>query len=66
MPIVTVTNMFPEVALKKLETRCDLRTNQTGIQPTAEDLEKYVLESTVLVTYLSDKIDRGIIDSAKN
>lgn len=66
MPIVTVTNMFPEVALKKLETRCDLRTNQTGIQPTAEDLEKYALESTVLVTYLSDKIDRGIIDSAKN
>ena len=64
MPIVTVTNMFPKVALKKLETHCDLRINQTETPSTTEDLKKYALDSTVMVTYLSDKIDRDIIDSA--
>ena len=66
MPIVTVTNMFPKVALKKLETHCDLRINQTETPSTTEDLKKYALDSTVMVTYLSDKIDRDIIDSANN
>ncbi len=64
MPIVTVTNMFPEAALEKLAPHCDLRTNQTENPPTAEDLKKYASESAVIVTYLSDKIDRDIIDCA--
>ena len=66
MPIVTVTNMFPEAALEKMEPHCDLRINQTETPPTNEDLKKYALESAVMVTYLSDKIDRDIIDCATN
>ena len=66
MPIVTVTNMFPEAALEKLKSHCDLRTNQTEVLPTSEDLKKYASESAVIVTYLSDKISRDIIDCAVN
>jgi len=66
MPIVTVTNMFPEAALEKLRSHCDLRTNQTEVSPTFEDLKKYASESAVIVTYLSDKISRDIIDCAEN
>ncbi|MZH46975.1 MAG: D-glycerate dehydrogenase [Nitrospinae bacterium] len=66
MPIVTVTNMFPEVALAKLGPHCDLRTNQTENPPATEELKKYASESDVLVTYLSDKIGQDIIDCAVN
>ncbi len=66
MPIVTVTNMFPEAALEKLAPHCDLRTNQTESPPTAEVLKKHVSESVVIVTYLSDKIGQDIIDCGKN
>ncbi len=66
MPIVTVTNMFPESALEKLVSHCDLRTNQTEFPPTTEDLKRYASESTVIVTYLSDKINRDIIDCSEN
>jgi glyoxylate reductase len=65
-PIVTVTNMFPEKALKKLSPYCDLRTNQTENPPNADDLKKYVAESTAIITYLSDKIDADIIDCGDN
>jgi glyoxylate reductase len=61
-PIVTVTNMFPEAALEKLEPHCDLRTNQTENPPTLKNLKKYASESVAIITYLSDKIDRDIID----
>ena len=61
-PVVTVTNLFPEKALEKLSSHCDLRTNQTENTPSAQDLEKAASESVVMVTYLSDKIDSGIID----
>ena len=66
MPIVTVTNMFPEAALEKLGSHCDLRTNQTEVSPTSKDLKKYASESAVIVTFLSDKISRDIIDCAEN
>ena len=65
-PIVTVTNMFPEAALEKLGSHCDLRTNQTENPPPAEDLKKYASESAVIVTYLTDKIDRDIINCGEN
>ena len=65
-PIVTVTNMFPEAALEKLASHCDLRTNQTENPPTPAELKKYASDSTVIVTYLSDKIDRDIMVSANN
>jgi len=65
-PIVTVTNMFPEAALEKLGPHCDLRTNQTENPPAAQDLKKYASESMVIVTYLTDRIDRDIINCAEN
>ncbi len=66
MPIVTVTNMFPEAALEKLAPYCDLRTNQTESLPTAEVLKKHVSESVAIVTFLSDKIDQDIIDCGQS
>ncbi|MZH14077.1 MAG: D-glycerate dehydrogenase [Nitrospinae bacterium] len=65
-PVVTVTNLFPEKALEKLSPHCDLRTNQTEKTPSASDLEKIASESVVMVTYLSDRIDSGIIDKGLN
>ena len=65
-PIVTVTNMFPESALEKLGPHCDLRTNQTENPSPAEDLKKYASESAVIVTYLTDRIDRDIINCGEN
>jgi len=65
-PIVTVTNVFPEKALKKLSPHCDLRTNQTENPISISDLEKIASESVAMVTYLSDKIDADIIDKGEN
>ena len=65
-PVVTVTNLFPEKALEKLNPHCDLRTNQTDHSPSASDLEKIASESVVMITYLSDKMGPGIIDKGPN
>ena len=65
-PIVTVTNIFPEVALKKLAPHCELRTNSSETPPTADQLLQSASESTALVTYLSDKIGADIIDRGRN
>ncbi|KMP12265.1 glyoxylate reductase [Candidatus Nitromaritima sp. SCGC AAA799-C22] len=61
-PTVTVTNLFPQVALDKLAPECDLKTNDSGRAPTAEELGRMVSESFAVITYLSDIIDRDIID----
>ena len=65
-PVVTVTNLFPEKALEKLNPYCDLRTNQTENSPSVSALAKIASESFVMITYLSDKIDSAIIDKASN
>ena len=65
-PVVTVTNIFPETALEKLAEFCDLRSNQTHTPPSTEELEKAARDSTILITYLSDKIDRNIIAQGTN
>lgn len=65
-PIVTVTNIFPEIALKKLSSHCELRINNTETPPTLEDLKRSAAESAALITYLSDKIGPDIIDPGKN
>ena len=64
--VVTVTNLFPEKGLEKLNPYCDLRTNQTENSPSASALAKIASESFVMITYLSDKIDSAIIDKASN
>lgn len=65
-PIVTVTNLFPDAALEKLAPHCDLRTNQTETPPTRAGLLQAAAESQALITYLSDPIDREVIESAKD
>ena len=61
-PVVTVSNIFPQVALDRLDPECQLRTNESGKSPTVEDLGRMAAESEAVITYLSDKIDRSIID----
>jgi glyoxylate reductase len=43
-----------------------LRTNQTETAPTTQELETAARDSTVLITYLTDKIDRNIISHGTN
>ncbi|SVB65827.1 uncharacterized protein METZ01_LOCUS218681 [marine metagenome] len=62
--IVAVTNIFPQVALDKLAPQYDMKTNESGISPTKDELGRMVSESDAIITYLSDKLDRDIIDQA--
>ena len=59
-PIVTVTNIFPQVALDKLSSECDLKTNRTSL--TKEELKQKVSGSDAVISYLTDRIDQDIID----
>jgi len=59
-PIVTVTNIFPQVALDKLSSECDLKINRTSL--TKEELKQQVSGSDALISYLTDRIDQDIID----
>ena len=59
-PIVTVTNIFPQVALDKLSSKCDLKINLTSL--TKEELRQKFSESDAVISYLTDRIDRDIID----
>ena len=59
-PIVTVTNIFPQVALDKLSSECDLKINRTSL--TKEELKQQVSGSNAVISYLTDKIDQDIID----
>lgn len=65
-PIVTVTNIFPEIALEKLSPHCELRINNTETPPTVEALKQSASESAALITYLTDKISADIIDQGGN
>ena len=59
-PIVTVTNTFPQVALDKLSSECDLKINRTSL--TKEELKQKVSGSDAVISYLTDRIDQDIID----
>lgn len=61
-PIVTVTNIFPQTALDKLAPECDLKTNESGVSLTGEELGRIVAESDAVISYLTDKMGRDIID----
>ena len=58
-PIVTVTNIFPQVALDKLSSECDLKINRTSL--TKEELKQKVSGSDAVISYLTDIIDKDII-----
>ncbi len=59
-PIVTVTNIFPQVALDKLSSKYDLKINRTAL--TQEELKQKVLGSDAIISYLTDRFDQDIID----
>ena len=59
-PIVTVTNIFPQVALDKLSSECDLKINRTSLSK--EELKQKVSGSDAVISYLTDRIDQDIID----
>jgi len=59
-PIVTVTNIFPQVALDKLSSECDLKINRTPL--TKEELKQKISGSDAVISYLTDRIDQDIID----
>ena len=59
-PIVTVTNVFPQVALDKLSSEYDLKINRTSL--TKEELKQKVSGSDAVISYLTDRIDQDIID----
>jgi len=59
-PIVTVTNIFPQVALDKLSSECVLKINRTSL--TKEELKQRVSGSDAVISYLTDRIDQDIID----
>ena len=59
-PIVTVTNVFPQVALDKLSSECDLKINRTSL--TKEELKQKISASDAVISYLTDRIDQDIID----
>jgi glyoxylate reductase len=58
-PIVTVTNIFPQVALDKLSSKYDLKINRTSL--TQEELKQKVRGSDAVISYLTDRIDQDII-----
>lgn len=61
-PIVTVTNIFPDVALEKLAPHCELRLNETENPPTHKELQDAASVSHAMMTYLSDQIGPDIIE----
>ena len=65
-PIVTITNIFPEIAIEKLKSQCQLRLNQTEKAPSTEELAQAASVSEAMITYLSDKIGPDIIDHGQN
>ncbi len=65
-PKVAITNIFPDIALEKLKTRCDIQYNDSGKSLTTEELGVLAASCQALVTYLSDKIDQSIIHQARD
>lgn len=65
-PIISITNIFPDVAIAKLAPHGELRLNNTEKAPSREELERMAAESQAMITYLSDAIDREIIDVGTN
>ena len=61
-PIVAVTNIFPQIALDKLSSTCDLKINQSGNSLTKKELLQRFSESDAIISYLTDRIDQDIID----
>ena len=62
-PNVTVTHNFPEVALEKLRSRAEVFYNDSGNSLSSSELIDRAGKSDAMVSYLTDKIDAGVIDA---
>jgi glyoxylate reductase len=62
-PNVTVTHNFPEVALEKLRSRAEVFYNDSGNSLSSAELIDRAGKSDAMVSYLTDKIDAGVIDA---
>lgn len=65
-PIIAITNTFPEVAIRKLAEYAGLTLNDTGKSLSREALKQLAGKSQALITYLTDPIDREIIEAGTN
>ena len=62
-PTVTVTHIFPEVALEKLRSRAEVLYNDSGNSLSSADLIDRAGKSQAMISYLTDKIDASVIDA---
>ncbi|MGV7221027.1 MAG: 2-hydroxyacid dehydrogenase [Nitrospinales bacterium] len=65
-PVVTVTGILPEIALEKLKNHCDIKANDSNDSYTAEELITFAKSSSALITYLTDTIDKRVIEAGKD
>ena len=65
-PIVTVTGIFPEIALEKLKVHYDIKANNSSDSYSSEELVALAKPSSALITYLTDKINKNVIEAGKD
>jgi glyoxylate reductase len=63
-PVVYVTRLIPEVALRKLSQSCDYRIWEGEVAVPRDVLLKEALKVDALLSLLSDRIDGPIMDAA--
>jgi glyoxylate reductase len=63
-PVVTITGIFPESALEKIKIHCDIKTNESSDSFSKEELVAHAKSSSALITYLTDKIDKEVIEAS--
>jgi len=64
-PLIAVTNIFPDSALRRLHDRCDLQYNHSGQSMTADQIAQAARESVAMITYLSDQVDARVLKGAE-
>ena len=64
-PSVLVTRKLPEPVLQKLKANCQADINYEDTPLTKEELIRRVADKDGMITLLTDKIDRHIIDAGK-
>lgn len=63
-PFVYVTRRIPEIGLKKLAERCEVEVWPGSLPPAAEALRAIVPKCDGLVSLLTDRIDRQLLELA--
>jgi len=64
-PSVLVTRKLPEPALQKLKANCQVDINYEDIPLSKQELVERVADKDGMVSLLTDKIDRDIIDAGR-